>query len=98
MTEANQKLRSPNEEISWFIAATFAGLGAGFIAFWLTLSLVYSEGLCAIGVLVVWPFAKTMGRTGFANRATFIYLAATVIGIGVGFASSLGTGVPVTGV
>ena len=98
MSKARQQVRSRNEEPSWLIAAIFSGLGAGFIAFWVTLSPVYAEGICAIGAILVWPLAGKVGRPGFANRATIVYLVATVIGIGVGFASSFGTGVPVTGI
>ena len=71
-------------------------MGVGFIAFWVTLSLVYAEGLSAIGALVVWPLANNLACSNFATRATIVYIVATVIGVGVGFATSLGTGVPVT--
>ncbi len=97
MSETSQQERHPNEVSSWLIAVIFAGLGAGFIAFWVTLSFVYAEGLCAIGAILVWPLAGTIKRPGFSRDATIIYLIATAIGIGVGFASSFGTGVPVAG-
>ncbi|MHB1868992.1 MAG: hypothetical protein ACYCPP_08610 [Nitrososphaerales archaeon] len=98
MSKAGQQVRTRSEEPSWLIAAIFSGLGAGFIAFWVTLSPVYAEGICAIGAILVWPLAGKVGGPGFANRATIIYLVATAIGVGVGFASSIGTGVPVTGI
>jgi hypothetical protein len=86
-----------NEEPSWLIAGVFAGLAVGFISFWATLSFVYAEGLSALGAVFVWPLAKSVGTKDFEKRATVVYLVATVIGVGVGFASSLGSGVPVTG-
>ncbi len=79
------------------IAAVFAGMGIGFIAFWVTLSFVYAEGLSALGAVFVWPLSKSVGSKDFEKRATVVYLVATVIGVGVGFASSFGTGVPITG-
>jgi hypothetical protein len=97
MVDSEAQIRSKNEEPSWLIATLFAGMGVGFIAFWVTLSLVYAEGLSAIGAIFVWPLAKGLGFKGFETRATLVYLVATIIGVGVGVASSFGSGMPVSG-
>lgn len=80
---------------SWLLATVFAGLGTGFIAFWVTLSAVNSGVLGLVASLVVWPITRNFGGNNFATKAVLIYLLAVAIGIGVGFASDFGTGVPV---
>jgi hypothetical protein len=97
LAHSETRVRSKNEESSWLIAAVFAGLGIGFISFWVTLSFVYAEGLSAIGAVFVYPLSKELGIKEFETRATIVYIVATIIGVGVGFASSMGSGVPVTG-
>jgi hypothetical protein len=85
------------EDVSLFIAIVFAGLGCGFVLFWLTLSFLYSFVLSFLGIPVIWFAAKSTRGNGIMSQAIIIYIISVAIGIGVGFASSFGTGVPVAG-
>jgi len=87
-----------SKEISWLLGATFAGLGTGFIMLILTLSLIYAIALCAFGILVVWPLASAEKGKDFALQATGVYFTAAVIGVGVGWGSTIGTGLPVASI
>lgn len=79
------------------IAVVFAGMGTGFIAFWVTLSMLNSSALSAIISLFVWPISRDKVGRDFATKATILFFAATIIGILVGFASSIGSGLPLSG-
>lgn len=87
-----------HKEASWLLAVTFTGLGTGFILLILTLSMVYSAILCATGLLVVWPLARTVKGTDFAMQASFIYFASAIVGIAVGWGATFGTGLPVVAI
>ena len=82
-------------EASWLLVATFAGLGTGFIMLILTLSMVYSVVLSSIGILIVWLLARNEKGDGFALQAAGIYFVSSVIGVVVGWGSTIGTGLPV---
>lgn len=82
---------------SWMLAATFAGMGTGFIAFWVTLVILNAGILCAIISLIAWPISRDKGGQNFATKTTILFFLATVIGILVGLGSSVGTGLPVGG-
>lgn len=82
-------------ESSILLSVAFAGLGTGFISFWLTLTVLYSGILCLIGAPIVWFFVRGMKGDNIANRSVILYLVCVLIGIGVGYASSAGSGVPV---
>jgi hypothetical protein len=84
-----------HKEVSWLLAVTFAGLGTGFILLILTLSMVYAILLGSVGVLIVWPLARSEKGASFALNATAIYFVSSVIGAAVGWGSTMGTGLPV---
>ncbi len=87
------------EEASWLLAVTFAGLGAGFVLLILTLSMVNAIGLCALGILIVWPLARNKNTNNqFVFRSVGIYLASCVVGVVVGWSSTFGTGLPVVSI
>ena len=81
---------------SILLSVTFGGLATGFITFWVTLTFLYSGILCAIGAGVVWLFVRGMKGEDFANRAFALFLISACIGIGVGYGSSFGSGVPIS--
>jgi hypothetical protein len=83
------------KEVCWLLAVTFAGLGTGFILLILTLSMLYAVILCSIGILIVWPLARNEKGDEFALHATAIYFVSSVIGVAVGWGSTMGTGLPV---
>ena len=81
---------------SILLSVTFAGLGTGFIAFWVTLNFLYSGLLCGFGGLIVLGFVRGMRGDEFATRSFALFLISGIIGIGVGFATSFGTGMPIS--
>jgi hypothetical protein len=81
---------------SILLSVTFAGLGTGFIAFWLTLTFLYSGLLCAMGGLIVWALVRGMKGEDFATRSFVLFFISALIGIGVGYGSSFGSGVPIS--
>ena len=93
---ASEQSQIRREDGSFLIASVFVGLGTGFIAFWLTLSIVYSATICAFGIPVVWFVARDVRKIQLTNQAMIVYFISALVGIGVGFASSFGTGMPVS--
>ena len=85
-------------DASWLLAVTFAGLGAGFVMLILTLSMINAIILCALGVVFVWPLAKGKKGNQFALQSTGIYVASSIAGVAVGWASTFGTGLPVVSI
>jgi Flp pilus assembly protein TadB len=94
-TSNSKQGESTKREHSLLLTACFAGLGTGFITFWLTLTLLYSGILCAFGAPLVWILVRDMKGSDFADRSLMIYLISALIGIGVGLASSFGSGLPI---
>jgi uncharacterized membrane protein len=95
-TDSTAKNQIRREDASFIIATFFAGLGAGFVVFWLTLSITHSILFCAVGVPLVWFVGRNMKGIEMINQAMIIYFVSAIIGVGVGFASSFGTGIPVS--
>lgn len=77
---------------SWLLVALFAGMGTGFIIFWVTLAILNASVLCAIISLVIWPLSRDKGGSNFATTSAITFFVATIIGIFVGVASTAGTG------
>ena len=80
---------------SWMVATLFAGMGTGFIVFWVTLAILNASILCAVISLVVWPLSRDKGGQNFATKTTILFFVATIIGILVGLGSTVGSGLPI---
>ena len=85
------------QQQSWLLAALFAGLGTGFILFWVTLAVLYASIICGIISLVVWPLSRGRWDSNFATKAVITFFVATVIGVLVGLGTTVGTGLPLSG-
>jgi len=101
LSESEADPRSENmsrKEVSWLLGVTFAGLATGFILLILTLSMVYAIVLCSVGAVIVWPLARSERGDSFALNATAIYFVSAVIGVAVGWGSTIGTGLPIASI
>ncbi len=83
------------ERQTWILATVFAGMGIGFVIFWVTLVILNASILCAVISAVVWPLSRGKGGSDFAAKATVVFFVATIVGILVGLGSSIGSGLPV---
>jgi uncharacterized membrane protein YccC len=81
---------------SWLLALTFIGLMVGFVLLILTLSWVNSAVLSGLGAFFVWTAAKRGHVQSFATQAIAVYLVSAGVGIAVGWATTIGTGLPVS--
>lgn len=79
------------------LASLFAGMGIGFVLFWVTLDIINAGIICAIISLVVWPLSRDKVGRDFATKTAILFFVATVIGILVGLGSTVGSGLPLAG-
>jgi hypothetical protein len=94
--EQNAGATFRSKTFTWLLALVFVGLMVGYVILLLTLSFPYAVILCSIGALFVWPVAENTGGRGFATDAVIVYLVSAVIGVAVGWATTIGTGLPVS--
>jgi hypothetical protein len=59
------------------------------------LALVYSGIFGVIGALVVWFFVRGIRGGEFADKTFVLFVVSALIGVGVGYASSFGSGFPI---